>query len=142
MDSTDHTSGDLASHGSVRSATSDARFDRCNLEDLELEETVAHGGRGMIRFRRIATAAEFDGACNFIDVSVVPPDCSIGRHTHGPGEEEYYLILEGSGAMWTGERWQRVRAGDLVRNPPGGTHELVNDGTADLRLFVFELRVP
>ena len=34
-----------------------------------------------------------------------------------------------------------VRAGDLVRNRPGGTHALENPGPGELRLFVFELGV-
>jgi mannose-6-phosphate isomerase-like protein (cupin superfamily) len=34
-----------------------------------------------------------------------------------------------------------VQAGDLIRNPPGGTHSLRNTGAGYLRIFVFELQV-
>jgi mannose-6-phosphate isomerase-like protein (cupin superfamily) len=34
-----------------------------------------------------------------------------------------------------------VRAGDVIRNRPGGIHELSNPGPEELRLFVFELSV-
>jgi mannose-6-phosphate isomerase-like protein (cupin superfamily) len=34
-----------------------------------------------------------------------------------------------------------VRAGDLVRNPPGQLHGLRNEGSEEVELFVFELEV-
>jgi mannose-6-phosphate isomerase-like protein (cupin superfamily) len=115
-------------------------FDRCNLWGLPLLNIVAHDGQGTIQSRRILTSAEISGACNFMDVSVVPPGSGVGEHTHGADEEEYYLILTGSGLMRREGCSFRVRRGDLIRNPPGGTHALLNDGTEDLRMFVFELR--
>jgi mannose-6-phosphate isomerase-like protein (cupin superfamily) len=39
-----------------------------------------------------------------------------------------------------GEVFQ-VQAGDLIRNPPGGTHALRNSGAQALKIFVFELEV-
>jgi mannose-6-phosphate isomerase-like protein (cupin superfamily) len=119
-----------------------ASFDRCNLVELQLDPVVAHDGRGTIGFHRILTNCSIDGKCNFMDYSVLPPGCSVGAHTHSSSEEEFYLILEGGGLMRRGAEAFRVRAGDLVRNPPGGTHSLLNDGTGDLRMFVFELCVP
>jgi len=115
-------------------------FDRVNIHELALERVVAHGGAGTILFRRLAGAGELAGACNFIDLAIVPPGCSIGRHRHAPDEEEFYLVLAGSGWMWRDGREHRVSAGDLIRNPPGGAHGLNNDGEHDLRLFVFEVK--
>jgi len=43
--------------------------------------------------------------------------------------------------MWRQGETFAVRAGDLVRNPPGGEHGLENTGAAPLRLFVVELRI-
>jgi mannose-6-phosphate isomerase-like protein (cupin superfamily) len=116
-----------------------AAFTRCNLAELPMEDTRAHDGRGMIRFHRILTGADVDGACNFMDHTVMPPGTSIGEHTHASTEEEYYLVLEGEGVMRRDGETFPVRAGDLVRNRPGGTHALENPGPGPLRLFVFEL---
>jgi mannose-6-phosphate isomerase-like protein (cupin superfamily) len=115
-------------------------FVRRNLDELSLVDTRAHGGDGEIRFARIADAAAFAGGCNFIDYAELPPNTSIGRHRHRDDEEELYLVLEGSGSMWRDGEQLGVRAGDLIRNRPGGEHELRNTGASVLRLFVIELR--
>jgi mannose-6-phosphate isomerase-like protein (cupin superfamily) len=120
--------------------TRDPAFVRCNLGELALSEVRAHGGDGAIRFARIAEAAAFAGGCNFIDYAELPPGASIGRHRHADDEEELYLVLEGTGAMSRDDQRFEVRAGDLVRNRPGGEHGLRNTGTGVLRLFVIELR--
>ena len=113
---------------------------RCNLTELPLVTVCAHGGVGEIQFARVADAAAFAGGCNFVDYAVVPPGASIGRHRHADDEEELYLVLEGEAMMWRDGDQLAVRAGDLVRNRPGGEHGLVNTGTGPLRLFVIELR--
>ena len=115
-------------------------FVRCNLRELSLTPQCAHGGEGVIQFARIAGAAAFAGGCNFIDYAELPPGASIGRHRHSDDEEELYLVLEGSGAMWRDGDQFTVRTGDLVRNRPGGEHGLRNTGPGVLRLFVIELR--
>lgn len=117
-------------------------FDRCNLNELALDSVAAHGGEGQIRFRRIADDAATSGACHFIDLAEIPPGASIGRHAHAEYEEEFYLVLSGAGEMWRDGESFSVRAGDLVRNRPGGEHGLVNSGSSPLRIFVFEVRVP
>jgi mannose-6-phosphate isomerase-like protein (cupin superfamily) len=116
-------------------------FHRCNLNEVHFEDGIAHEGVGKIRFHRILTAPDIAGACNFMDVSIVPPGCSVGEHAHARDEEEFYLILEGAALMQVNGQRFRVQAGDLVRNPPGGIHSLHNDGRGDLKMFVFELRV-
>ncbi len=113
---------------------------RCNLGELALSEIRSHGGDGEIRFARIAEAAAFAGGCNFVDYAELPAQASIGRHRHADDEEELYLVLEGTGVLWRDGEQLAVRAGDLVRNRPGGQHGLRNTGTGVLRLFVIELR--
>lgn len=119
----------------------DAGLDRCNLDELPLVEVNAHGGEGQIRFARIAEAAALAGHCNFIDYAELPTGASIGRHAHADDEEELYLVLRGRGQMWRNGETFAVRAGDLVRNPPGGEHGLRNTGDTPLCLFVIELQV-
>jgi len=114
-------------------------FDRVNLDDVVLEPTIAHGGVGTIRFARLIDNTLGESGCNFVDLAVVPPGASIGRHRHDPDQEEFYLVLDGVGAMRRDGEDFAVRTGDLIRNRPGGEHELRNDGERPLRLFVFEV---
>jgi len=122
-------------------ANNDNQFVQCNLFELPLAATRAHGGRGEIRFRRIATSANFAGACNFIDFTCMPAGTTIGEHTHADDEEEFYLILGGRGIVRVNGEEFEVQAGDLIRNPPNGTHSLENTSSEELRLFVFEVQV-
>ena len=107
-----------------------------------MRSVVAHDGEGEILTHRILTRDAIAGACHFMDITVMPPGTSVGRHDHAASEEEYYLILSGTGTMSLGTETFSVGPGDLVRNPPGGSHGLLNDGGAPLTLFVFELAVP
>jgi 2-deoxy-scyllo-inosamine dehydrogenase (SAM-dependent) len=106
-----------------------------------LHRQVAHEGEGEIEAVRIVTAADLVGGCNFIDYVELPPGTSVGDHEHALDEEEFYLVLSGSGVMRLGDDCFPVGPGDLVRNPPGGLHGLVNTGPSTLKLFVFELSV-
>jgi quercetin dioxygenase-like cupin family protein len=96
----------------------------------------------MVHAARIAQQVDLRGGCNFIDYVELPPGTSIGDHRHSPTEEEFYLVLDGTGLMRLEADTFPVTAGDLVRNPPGGLHGMTNtDRQALLRLFVFELAV-
>lgn len=117
-------------------------FDRSNLDQLDLVKIQAHGGEGLIRFARIVDRNGVAGSCNFIDLAELPPGSSVGTHTHAGSEEEFYLVLSGSGQMTRNGEVFPVGAGDLIRNPPGGTHSLRNTGSEPLRIFVFEVEVP
>jgi mannose-6-phosphate isomerase-like protein (cupin superfamily) len=116
-------------------------YDRSNLTRVELSNLRAHGGEGLIRFARLADRQSIVGGCNFIDLAELPPGTSIGPHTHAGSEEEFYLVLHGLGEMTRNGETFTVEPGDLIRNPPGGTHSLRNTGTEALRIFVFELEV-
>jgi mannose-6-phosphate isomerase-like protein (cupin superfamily) len=116
-------------------------FDRTNLERLELAPIRAHDGEGLIRFVRIADRQQLSGGCNFIDLAELPPGTSVGLHTHASSEEEFYLVLAGTGEMTRNGQVFPVGAGDLIRNPPAGSHSLRNTGTDPLRIFVFEVAV-
>ncbi len=122
---------------------SDAAPRVVHLDELPLQDVVAHGGDGRIGFRRVLGQSARDaqhtaGAWHFVDYAVLPPGASIGLHAHGENEE-LYLVLQGEGLMQLGDRSVRVRAGHLIVNPPGGTHGLRNDGNVPLRLFVVEV---
>lgn len=121
--------------------TDRSSYDRMNLGRAALSNIRAHGGEGLIRFARLADRESMAGGCNFIDLAELPPGTSIGQHTHAGSEEEFYLVLQGVGEMTRNGETFAVGSGDLIRNPPGGTHSLRNTGTEALRIFVFELEV-
>jgi mannose-6-phosphate isomerase-like protein (cupin superfamily) len=77
-----------------------------------------------------------------MDYSMIPVGASVGLHKHRDDEEEFYLILRGRGRFHCNGEEVDVGEGDLLRNPPGGTHSLVNTGAEELVMFVFEVRVP
>ena len=98
---------------------------------------VAHGGVGEIRTRRVEDHRTPGGA-HFVDLTIVPPGCTIGVHTHGPADEEVYIVVAGRGRMRLGNESFEVGPGDVVINDRGGTHGLVNDGPEEVRLVVIE----
>ena len=116
-------------------------FDRCNIHSVDRTSVVAHGGIGEIAFARLLDTKDIKGACNFVDVATLPPGGSIGSHQHGADEEEFYFVLAGQGRMTRNGMSFDVICGDLIRNPPSGTHSLINTGNNPLSLLVFEVAV-
>lgn len=113
----------------------------CNIFSLSLHPEVAHEGEGMVDAVRIFRRGDLAGSCDFVDYVELPPGTSIGDHRHRDDEEEFYLVLSGSGILRLEEETSVVKAGDLARNRPGGLHGLRNTGTEVLRLFVFQVPV-
>ena len=109
-----------------------------SFDSVELEQTVAHGGRLPILTRRVFVGGR-ESSVRFIDYSLLPPGADVGTHTHATDNEELYVIVEGRGTMLVdGERFE-VHGGDCVINRPGGTHALENTGDADLKMIVIEV---
>lgn len=106
-----------------------------SFQGLRLQKVVAHGGVGEILTSRVQ---ERDAAMNFLDLTVIPPGCSIGVHRHSDDTEEIYVFISGRGAMFHMGRWFEVGPGDVVVNPPGGEHGFSNTGDGDVRLVVIE----
>jgi quercetin dioxygenase-like cupin family protein len=108
--------------------------------DLLSKVTADHGGEGDLLVHRAFTR---DGraAVEFIDLVVVPPGASIGRHRHGD-DEETYVILRGEARMYWMGAAHDVSTGDVVVNPPSGEHALANESDDDVHLLVFEVTSP
>lgn len=72
------------------------------------------------------------------NVTVIDPGkAAYPAHAHKINEE-MFLILEGEGEVRIGEGRHRVRAGDIIANPPGGpetAHQLRNTGKAPLKVL-------
>lgn len=109
-----------------------------NLYRELLESVRAHDGDGKIMVHRAFERLASRPDVAFIDLVVLPPGTSIGRHRHGD-DEETYLILRGAGLMWLDGEEFRVHAGDVLVNRPYGEHGLVNDRAVDLHLLVFQV---
>lgn len=111
--------------------------DVVNLERLVRSKEHDHGGLGTILAHRVFSRAAGAPGAEFIDIAVLAPGTSIGRHRHG-ADRETYIVLSGSGLMHRDGAEFRVGAGDVVVNRPYGEHGLVNDSDGDLWLLVFE----
>lgn len=98
----------------------------------------AHEGQGHIHVSRPMLSSDFVGPWHFVEYAVLVPGTSIGLHRHGQ-DEELYFILEGEGVMTVNSEQRRVSKGDLILNPPGGAHSLVNDSERDVHLLVIEV---
>jgi mannose-6-phosphate isomerase-like protein (cupin superfamily) len=111
-----------------------------SFDDIEFDEVIAHAGTKPIFTRRVITEQE-SSACNFIDLTIVPPGGDIGLHTHTPDNEEIYVIISGYGTMLMDGRRFPVGPGDVILNRPGGTHGFLNCGPSDVRVVVVEMPV-
>ncbi|QES40304.1 cupin domain-containing protein [Streptomyces venezuelae] len=111
-----------------------------DVRDLLTAKKHDHGGLGTILAHRIFAREEGGAGADFIDLAVLPPGTSIGRHRHG-ADRETYVVLAGSGLMFRDGEEFRVGAGDVVVNRPYGEHGLLNDAedATDLHLLVFEV---
>lgn len=107
-------------------------------ENTQFSETVAHEGVGLIETCRVEGDAVATAA-NFIDLTLLPPRTSIGVHTHGPDNEELYIIVAGQGLMRLENEEFIVGPGDVIVNNRSGTHGLVNVGEGTLKLVVVEV---
>jgi mannose-6-phosphate isomerase-like protein (cupin superfamily) len=101
----------------------------------------AHGGLTDIAFSRFVsreTGSRFD----HVDYVELPPGADIGFHRHLPGEEEIYIIMDGNGKMTLEGNTFAVERGDVIVNPPGGAHALLNDSEGPMRLVVVQCSAP
>lgn len=99
-----------------------------------------HDGFGPIAFRRMFDASAFSSPIDFVDVTVVPPGSTIGKHAH-LGTEEIYIILAGTPIVEVDGDARRLAPGDVSVVRSGSSHSLVNDTDANVRIGVVQVRV-
>ncbi|GGA66772.1 hypothetical protein GCM10011369_05440 [Neiella marina] len=102
--------------------------------------TALHQGEGQCQQQVIFRAEDFAGSWDFVIRLVMPPQSSIGEHRHDDNKE-LYLILSGQGCVVVNGEQRDVFAGDVVVNPPFGSHGLVNDSDEPLELLVLQASV-
>ena len=100
----------------------------------------SHGGTGIVDLYEIWEKANFESNIDFCDRVVVPPGSVIGYHQHG-SNEEMYIVLEGEGLMTIDGEEVVVGKGDMILNPVGGRHGLVNNSANNIDLLVIQVSV-
>ena len=100
-----------------------------------------HDGKGVLDFTELFTAEDFKVPVRFFHHTILPPSTSIGMHRHGD-DQEFYIVLKGSGIMNLDGREYTVGEGDVIVNKPFGAHGLFNTGKEPLELLVFEVANP
>ena len=66
--------------------------------------------------------------------ATLEPDQATQRHYHRVSEEIYF-VTKGSGTLEIDGEQRTLRPGDAALIPPGAWHQLVNDGTSELRIL-------
>ena len=112
-----------------------------NLDDVQFDDIEDNGfytsKRGQI--------SDHIGAKRLgYNLTVLPPGKSqCPFHCHH-GDEEMFLILEGTGELRFGDQRYPLRPHDVIACPPGGpevAHQIINTGTATMRYLSLSMRV-
>lgn len=104
-----------------------------------IQRVAEHGGSGPIAFRRLIDSGEFDTNVDFLDLTVIPPGSTIGRHEHHDNEELYFIV-NGDPLVRVDGAERRLHRTDVAIVRSGGSHELINDSGHDVEIFVVQVR--
>lgn len=111
-----------------------------NLDELEFDDVEANG---RYTSQRALFSDRIGARLLGYNLTVVPPgkvQCPFHSHR---GEEEMFLILEGSGELRFGDRRYPLRRHDVIACPVGGpevAHQIVNTGSTPLRYLAVSNR--
>jgi quercetin dioxygenase-like cupin family protein len=109
-----------------------------NIYKTTLEKEISHNGIGEILKARVFSGNDFETNIDFIDYVEIPPNKSIGYHTHNLNEE-IYVILDGQGYMSIDGIERTVCKGDILVNKVNGSHGLINNTKEKLNIFIFQV---
>jgi len=110
-----------------------------NFLKMEPRSAVCHDGDSLVKVVNIYDKKDLTTPLQFIHFTVLPPNTSIGLHTHG-NDEEIYVVMEGDGVMEVDGQKVQVSQGDTILNRPFGSHALYNTSdNNDLKILVFEV---
>ena len=107
------------------------RLDRSLLKPMP----AIHGGKGTVQYRRALPPEVFLTNWAYVDHLVAPPGASIGRHMHA-GVEEFYYVMQGSGAARINDETASIGKGDAVPVLLNDAHSFENTGSAELELMI------
>jgi quercetin dioxygenase-like cupin family protein len=89
------------------------------------------GGKGDIGLKHFLEEAESYGNGRLFAISIIPPGCSIGYHTHA-GDFEIYYILKGTAKVSDNGIEDILHPGDSMTCREGESHSIENIGDSDL----------
>jgi len=89
------------------------------------------GGEGTIRLKHFLEGQESYKTGRLFAVSIIPPGCSIGCHTHS-GDFEIYYILKGTANVTDNGVSDVLYPGDSMICLEGESHSIENNGDCDL----------
>ena len=98
----------------------------------------SHGGSGKVDLYEIWGGSDFKSNVDFFDRVVVAPGSTVGFHQHGENEE-MYIVLEGHGLMRIEDREVSIKKGDMILNPAGGSHGLINNSPDNIDILVIQV---
>ena len=114
-----------------------ANLDEVAFDDIE--------DNGLYTSRRACFSAAIGARQLGYNLTLLPPgkaQCPFHNHH---GEEEMFLILEGTGELRFGPQRLPLRPMDVVACPTGGpevAHQIINTGTVPMRYLAVSNRVP
>jgi len=114
-----------------------ANLDEVAFDDIE--------DNGFYTSRRACFSASIGARQLGYNLTLLPPgkaQCPFHNHH---GEEEMFLILEGTGELRFGEQRLPLRPMDVVACPTGGpevAHQIINTGSEPMRYLAVSNRVP
>lgn len=110
-----------------------------NFLETPLTDDVIHGGEGLCHHANIVPGTDFAAPIRFLNYTILPKGARFGLHKHGD-DNELYIVLEGEGHYICNGETVPCKAGDVLVNPPYGTHAIMNDSDSgkDLRILVLE----
>ena len=108
-----------------------------NYLEMPTKGEVIHNGEGICQHVTVFRNEDIDAPMRFINYTVLPPNASFGMHRHR-NDNEFYVVLSGEGVYYQDGEEQAVRQGDIMMNPPHGTHGIRNTGCCEMALLVFE----
>jgi len=86
-----------------------------------------------------ADASIARGVVRYGEATVSKGGCKAVKY---PGEEQIYVVMEGSGTLHYGTETSPVKKHDFMYLPAGIEHSMENTSAAPLRFFVMGFRVP
>lgn len=108
-----------------------------NYLEANLVQECIHEGEGICSHAMIFGDKDIDAPIRFINYTVLPEGASFGMHKHG-NDNEFYVVLSGSGIYYEDDQEAPVKTGDIMMNALYGTHGIRNTGKGEMALLVFE----
>ena len=93
--------------------------------------TKARNGNGQVYFNHLLESEEYLNKGRLFGKIVIPPQASIGYHTH-TDEMEIFYILEGQATVYQDANTYMLNPGDVMITRAGESHCVENNLSKDL----------